>query len=80
MTESPGRKTAGSTGAGSATAQLRHDIAGPLTAIIGAAELILMRRAGLSDDIRRRLEGILESCGRISGILERSRREERGDR
>ena len=80
MTESPGRKTAGSTGAESATALLRHDIAGPLTAIIGAAELLLLRKDGLPDDIRRRVEGILESCGRISGILECSRSEERGER
>ena len=79
MMESSGRNTAGRKGADSALAQLRHDVAGPLTAIIGAAELLLTRKDGLPDDVRRRAQGILESCGRITEILERSRRDERGD-
>ncbi len=60
-----------------ASASLRHDIAGPLTAILGAAELLLLRGEGLAPEIRRSLTSILESCGKISEILQRSRREDR---
>ena len=54
-----------------AAASLRHDIAGPLTAIIGAAELLLIRGGDLPAEARDRLTAILGACGRISEVLHR---------
>ena len=56
-----------------AGSSLSHDIAGPLTAILGTAELLLIRGAELSPDVRESIGHILENCGRISEILARGR-------
>ncbi|UCF68004.1 MAG: hypothetical protein JSV80_01520 [Acidobacteriota bacterium] len=60
------------------TATLRHDLAGPLTAILGTTELLLVRGHDLPREVRDSLGEILENCGRISEILARHRREEPG--
>lgn len=54
-------------------AVLRHDVAGPLTAILGTAELLLMRGHELSADTRAGLERIVSQCGRVSEVLAASR-------
>ncbi len=60
------------------TAALRHDIAGPLTAILGTAELLLLRGGDqLPREIRDSIGQILENCGRISEILHKSRASDR---
>ena len=51
---------------------LRHDLAGPVTAILGSAELLLTRGLDLPREVRDCLGQILENCGRISEILARS--------
>jgi signal transduction histidine kinase len=57
-----------------ARARLRHDLAGPLTAILGTAELLLIRRSrDLPGDVRQSLDEILQHCGRMSQILARVR-------
>lgn len=57
---------------------LRHALSGPITAILGTAELALMREAGnMSDETREALEQIMEACGRMSDLLARSRDRER---
>lgn len=57
---------------------LRHALSGPITAILGTAELALMREAGtMSDETRETLEQIMEACGRMSDLLARSRDRER---
>lgn len=67
-------------GASSPLSTLRHDISSPLTAILGTAEILLVRGGpGLTPDVRGAVEQILENCGRISAILHRSRAEERGE-
>jgi signal transduction histidine kinase len=59
-------------------AALRHDIAGPLTAILGTAELLLIRGGdALPREIRDSIGQILENCGRMTEILHRSRATER---
>ncbi|GEM_PF-3168064 len=52
---------------------LHHDLAGPLTAVLGTAELLLLRERELSRDVRDSLGQILENCGRMSEILMRDR-------
>ena len=54
-----------------ASASLRHDLAGPLTAILGTAELLLLKGQNLPRDVRDSLGQILDNCGRISEILAR---------
>jgi signal transduction histidine kinase len=61
------------------TDALRHDIAGPLTAILGTAELLLIRGGDkLPREIRDSIGQILDNCGRITEILHRSRSSDRG--
>ncbi|MDQ7006037.1 MAG: hypothetical protein Q9Q40_02275 [Acidobacteriota bacterium] len=55
-----------------AIVNLRHDLAGPVTAILGSAEWLLMRGFDLPREVRDCLGQILENCGRISEILARS--------
>ncbi|MBP7148280.1 MAG: hypothetical protein KBD01_12090 [Acidobacteria bacterium] len=62
-----------------AEASLRHDIAGPVTAILGTAELLLIRDREMSAEVRSGLDQIVENCGRISEILARSRHEREGN-
>jgi signal transduction histidine kinase len=59
-----------------AAASLRHDIAGPLTAILGAAELLLIRGGNLPAEAREKLSAILKSCERIAEILHRRQAED----
>ncbi len=56
-----------------AGASLRHDIAGPLTAILGTAELLLIRGQDLPREVRDSIGQILENCGRITEILAKDR-------
>ncbi len=58
-----------------ARSSLSHDLAGPLTAILGTAELLSIRGAELPADVRDSIDHILENCGRISEILARGRAE-----
>jgi signal transduction histidine kinase len=58
-------------GAERAAASLRHDIAGPVTAILGATELLLARGGDFPAEARGRLDAILKSCERITEILHR---------
>jgi signal transduction histidine kinase len=51
------------------TARLRHDLNNPLTAISGAAELLLMKETGLTDEGRKRLQSILDACARMAARL-----------
>lgn len=55
------------------SSRLRHDLAGPLTAILGTAELLLMREERLEGDAREALEEILGQCSRISELIARDR-------
>ncbi|RMG47294.1 MAG: hypothetical protein D6718_04045 [Acidobacteria bacterium] len=57
-----------------ACAALRHELAGPLTAILGTAEMLLVQRPDLPREVRDRLGEILDNCGRISEIITRARR------
>lgn len=57
-------------------ADLRHDVAGPLTAILGTAELMLMKGAELPPAARDGLTRIVQQCGRISDLLATSRARE----
>jgi len=50
-------------------AKLRHDLNNPLTAIMGAAELILIKEKHLSEEGRKRVEMILGACTRMSEML-----------
>ena len=59
--------------------RLRHDLAGPLTAIIGTAELLLMRETGMEDETREGLRVILAQCARIADLIARDRSVEEGD-
>ncbi len=52
---------------------LRHDLAGPLTSIIGTAELLLGRGHEMPREMREALGRIIEDCGRITEILAASR-------
>ncbi len=52
---------------------LRHDLAGPLTSIVGTAELLLGRGHELPREMREALGRIIEDCGRITEILAASR-------
>jgi signal transduction histidine kinase len=61
-------------------AELRHDVAGPLTAILGTAELMLMGGADLSPAARDGLTRIVQQCGRISDLLATSRAREASGR
>lgn len=54
------------------TRNWRHDIAGPVTTILGQAELMLLNDA-LSPPVRKGLTQIRECCAQISDILARSR-------
>lgn len=56
---------------GDGAASLRHDLAGPLTAILGTAELLLLKGQNLPREVRDSLGQILDNCGRISEILAR---------
>lgn len=56
---------------GDGSASLRHDLAGPLTAILGTAELLLLKGQNLPREARDSLGQILDNCGRISEILAR---------
>lgn len=62
--------------ASSGEAELRHDVAGPLTAILGTAELMLMKGADLPPAARDGLTRIVQQCGRISELLATSRARE----
>jgi signal transduction histidine kinase len=58
----------------SGASTLRHDIAGPLTAILGTAELALLRGGDrLAPDVRDTLLQIIDHCGRMTEVLQRSR-------
>ncbi len=59
-------------------ASLRHDLAGPLTAILGTAELMLIKGQELPREVRNSIGQILENCGRISEILAKSRARDQG--
>lgn len=52
---------------------LRHDLAGPLTAILGTAELMLIRDEKIPEEVRDALGQIIDNCGRMTEILARSR-------
>lgn len=52
---------------------LRHDLAGPITAILGTAELLLIRDVGLPAEVREALGQIIDNCSRMTEILARSR-------
>ncbi len=67
---------AGPPAAASSEADLRHDVAGPLTAVLGTAELMLMKGADLPPAVRDGLTRIVQHCGRISEILASSRARE----
>lgn len=67
---------AGSAAAASSEAELRHDVAGPLTAILGTAELMLMKGADLPTAARDGLTRIVQHCGRITELLATSRARE----
>jgi len=67
---------AGSAAAASSEAELRHDVAGPLTAILGTAELMLMNGADLPTAARDGLTRIVQHCGRITELLATSRARE----
>lgn len=54
-------------------ATLRHDVAGPLTAILGTAELLLLKGADLPPAAREGLGRIVQHCGRIAELLAASR-------
>lgn len=65
--------TSPSGGAGAVSA-LRHDIAGPLTAILGTAELLMMKAGDrLTPEVRTAFDQIVENCTRMTEILHRSR-------
>ncbi len=66
-------------GAGASGAStLRHDIAGPLTAILGTAELALLRGGDrIAPDVRDTMLQILDHCSRMTEILQRSRAADR---
>lgn len=57
-------------------AALRHDVAGPLTAILGTAELLLLKGADLPPAAREGLGRIVQHCSRISELLAASRARE----
>ncbi|MCU0252944.1 MAG: hypothetical protein MUE47_00235 [Acidobacteria bacterium] len=57
-------------------AALRHDVAGPLTAILGTAELLLMKGSELPPAAREGLTRIVQNCGRITDLLASSRARE----
>ena len=46
-------------------ARLRHDLNNPITAIAGLAELLIIRETGLTEDGRRRLRLIQETCEKM---------------
>ncbi len=54
---------------------LRHDLAGPLTSIVGTAELLLGRGYEMPREMREALGRIIEDCGRITEILAGAPRE-----
>ncbi len=62
-----------------AEALLRHDLAGPLTAILGTAEMILQRDPNLPRETQEKITQILENCTRMSQLLSASRLREEGD-
>jgi signal transduction histidine kinase len=66
----------GPAAAAGSEAELRHDVAGPLTAILGTAELMLMRGGDLPPAARDGLTRIVQHCGRISELLATSRSRE----
>lgn len=47
----------------------RHDLAAPLTAILGTAEVLLSRGAEMPRALREGLGEIVEQCARISALL-----------
>jgi len=61
-------------------ARLRHDVAGPLTAILGTAEVLLMRGGEMPAEVRAGLERILAQCARIAELLAVSRAQSPGGR
>ncbi len=65
-----------SAAAANSEAELRHDVAGPLTAVLGTAELMLMKGADLPPAVRDGLTRIVQHCGRISEILASNRARE----
>lgn len=50
-------------------ALLRHDLAGPVTAILGTAELLLVREPDLPRQLRDGIGQILDNCARINELL-----------
>ena len=50
---------------------MRHEINNPLTTVIGNTELLLERYEGAGNDLKKRLELILENSVRIAEILKR---------
>jgi signal transduction histidine kinase len=61
----------------SALGELRHRLAGPVTAALGAAELLLTRPdLGLSDEARHGLDQIVANCTRMMEMLAASRADE----
>ena len=63
----------------SSVASLRHDVAAPLTAIMGDVELLLLRGEGrCPEDLMTIARRIFDHCARMNEILARSRAEELG--
>lgn len=60
-------------------ALLRHELAGPLTAILGTAEMILMREPDLPRGTQEGIGQILDNCTRMAKILSVSRLREDSD-
>jgi len=50
---------------------INHEINNPLAAIVGSAQLLLLKPAELSEDIRRRVETILAESFRIKKVTEK---------
>lgn len=53
-------------------AQLRHDLANPLSAILAETQLLLLEQAGLDPEIRRALQTIEQMALKMRSILLRS--------
>lgn len=60
-------------------ALLRHELAGPLTAILGTAEMILMREPNLPRGTQEGIGQILDNCARMAKLLSVSRLREDSD-
>ena len=52
-------------------ASLSHEINNPLTAVIGNIQLLLYKRDDLDDELKKKLNVIEQSAGRIRDVMER---------